>query len=357
MRVVIRTDASSEMGVGHARRCLSVARALAQNGVDAQFVVREHALDYDRLLGDGEFPIAVLPSGQQGGGGADIPHGRWAGVDAPIDVEQTLAAIAGVRPDWVLIDHYGFDARWHRAVAAATGARIAVIDDLADRRLDCDMVIDPNWHKGHSAKYRSVLDRPASILGGAKYALLDPIYLTRTPASPERPVASIGVFMGGADTPNATLAAIEALDLSGFEGPVEIVSTSVNAQLDSLAKAVAARRDTTLTVDLPNLADFYLRHALHVGAGGSATWERAYCGVAVIAAICADNQEHVLGPLEGLGVVKLHASRPINPHQMAQELDDLIRNPERRAALSRNASRLVDGKGSQRVATTMQSWL
>lgn len=351
MRIVIRTDVSAQMGTGHARRCLSLAKALKAMGATVHFVGRRLGINYGQILGD-EFAIALLPEGT-GSGDDDTTHGSWAGATSLRDSAETLEAIGPLDPNWVIIDHYGYDARWHRAMAEGASAKIAVIDDLADRPIDCDLLIDHNWHHDHAAKYRMRLVRPARILGGPRFAMIDPIYLERTPADPSSPVDSIGVFMGGTDAANASVSVIEALNRSRFMGPVEVATTSDNEHLAELKTAIAAREGATLLLDEPHLADFFLRHALHIGAGGGATWERAYCGVAVIAAVCADNQENVLGPLAERGMFILHPSRPIDPSLMATQIQNLIDDPDQRAGLSRAACGLVDGRGTQRIAEAM----
>jgi UDP-2,4-diacetamido-2,4,6-trideoxy-beta-L-altropyranose hydrolase len=85
----------------------------------------------DRICNDG-FDITILPtpSGQPPLGPPH--HAHWAVVDWVRDAEETRAVIEATSPDWLVLGHYAFDARW-QAPVRYDRARLMVIDDLADR--------------------------------------------------------------------------------------------------------------------------------------------------------------------------------------------------------------------------------
>src|SRR4029079_12716473 len=118
----------------------------------------------------------------------------WSGTSWTQDADETAAALRAFRPDWILVDHYAFDARWHERVAAVLGTRIAVIDDLADRSLAAQLVIDQNLHPDHTVKFSHKLRLPARMLGGPRYALLAPRYRNAPRYRFRRKVSSIGIF-------------------------------------------------------------------------------------------------------------------------------------------------------------------
>jgi UDP-2,4-diacetamido-2,4,6-trideoxy-beta-L-altropyranose hydrolase len=246
---------------------------------------------------------------------------------------------------WVCADCYAFDARWHRAVRDALGCRIAVIDDLADRALDADVLVDQNWAADHAAKYAGRLDRVSRILGGPRHALLAPA-LRAAPAYDFQPqVRSIGVFMGGTDPGGASARVLAACDEAGFSGDVDVVSTSGNPHLDALREACARRPRTTLTLDLPDLAAFFGRHDLQIGGGGGATWERCCLAAPSIAVMVADNQRSVVPALAAMGVLEASGF-----DELPGTLRTLLHDEERRRRLAQAGRRLVDGRGAQRVA-------
>jgi len=361
MRVAIRTDASARIGTGHVKRCGALALALIECGVTPSFVTRRLGLDTtslldERLLEHGvkvtflaspDASTSPVPRGP-------VPHAGWAGVDWEADAAETITALREKAPTHVIVDHYAFDARWHRMVSASLGAQIVIIDDLADRDLDGSLLVDHNAAQDHRAKYagRWPSDRP--LLGGPRFALLDPRYAGATPATLAPSVSSIGVFMGGADADDYSRRVIAACRATGFGGQIEVVSTSANPHLAALRAACESDVATTLSVDLPNLAAFYARHGLQVGAGGGAAWERCCAGAPTLIFATADNQNLVVDEL-----VRRGAAAATEPRQspdleaIGVALRRLLGDAGLRASLAGNSRRLVDGLGAVRVALSL----
>lgn len=353
MRVAIRVDASAVIGTGHVKRCLSLADALASVGAEVRFVCRDHGLSYASLFAGRSEPPVLLDTSAAGWTSAndDPAYAAWAGLSACRDAAETVAALAGWTPDWLLLDHYGFDRRWHDAVRCALGCKVAQIDDLGDRALAVDLLVDHNPAPDHRAKYSSSGTAVRRLLGGPRYALLAPAY--RDLAVPEtvRSVRSIGIFLGGVDLENRTPGVLAACRAAGFDGPLAIVTTSANPHLAALESAVAVDGDTSLLTDLPDLVSFFLAHDIQIGAGGGATWERCRAGAAAIVLSTAANQRIVVdGLIAAEAAIGLYAGE-------AGALSDAIRklmdNRDLRSRLSANAAQLVDGRGCERVALTM----
>lgn len=354
MKVGIRVDASARMGTGHLRRCLSLARALAETHADIRFLTRDLGVDSSAMIREQGFNSIVLLPKPDGRAITDpaIPHASWAEVDTETDSRQTIAALSEFEPDWVVIDSYGFDARWHHAIRDAVGARIAQIDDMADRVIAPDLLVDHNHAGDHEQKYGDRLERKAKILGGPRYALLGPAFVNAERYRFDETVRSIGVFMGGVDAGEHSGLVLSALRAIDFAGPVEIVSTQANPNLADLRRIVAQDPPASLSIDLPDLSAFFARHDIQVGAGGGASWERCCIGVPTLLVIVAENQRAVAPQLAAEGIVAL-ADRPERT-VIAAELEDLVKNADKRRELARRARKLVDGRGAARVAEEMR---
>ena len=88
-----------------------------------------------QVLADRENPAADL---------TEIPERRHELVMLPAhaqDSQGTAHALSDGSVDWLVVDHYALDARWEAELRSAAG-RLLVIDDLADRRHDCDVLLD-----------------------------------------------------------------------------------------------------------------------------------------------------------------------------------------------------------------------
>jgi UDP-2,4-diacetamido-2,4,6-trideoxy-beta-L-altropyranose hydrolase len=353
VKVAIRVDASRAIGTGHVRRMLALAAALRSNGAQVQFIARDLGLDVAALIAEAGFACTMLPAPDSAAFDSQVPHGGWAEVAQALDATQTLAALAP-ETGWVVVDHYAFDARWHGVVRAGAGCRIAVIDDLADRTIDADILVDHNYAADHRTKYAGRIGAQAKLLGGPRFALLGPAYAAAPRYEPSTEVRSIGIFLGGVDQANISLAALEGVARTGFDGPVEIVSTSANPHLPALHEAAAARPGTTLSLDLPDLADFFARHGVQIGAGGGATWERCCIGAPTLLLVVADNQLAVAPALREAGVVVTPEPLcALDSAAIAAALRSLLADSMLRRILSARSRELVDGRGASRVALRM----
>lgn len=355
MRVALRTDASGRIGTGHLRRCLSLARALNDEGVDTLFVCRRHDAVSAAIEAEGqrhawlpEPPPGFIPQPD------DPPHAGWAGLSWEQDARETAAALAGFAPDWVLVDHYALDARWHGALAAATSARIAAIDDLGDRPLAVELLIDQNLQPEGGGKYEGRLQAAARTLLGPRHALLAKAYAGAPRYRFRRRVQSIGIFMGGADPDDFGGRVLRACrEAAGFGGPIELVSSRRSPHFDA-HQALAQRWPATrVLAGLPDLAGFFARHDLQVGAGGGAAWERCCIGAPTLALQIAANQGAVLPQLAARGAVEWLQQPDPGIEAIGHALRGLLDEPRRRLALVRASRGLVDGRGSARVAAVL----
>jgi UDP-2,4-diacetamido-2,4,6-trideoxy-beta-L-altropyranose hydrolase len=176
MRVAIRTDASSDIGTGHVMRCLALAEELKDKTAEVLFICREmpgHLADYIKEKG---FLVSLLQSSENReilitDIGA-LPHANWLGTTWEQDTQETYQ-ILNKKPfwDWLIVDHYALDVRWDKSQRSFVN-NIMVIDDLADRQHDCDILLDQNLYEGMELRYQELVPGTCKQLIGPKYALL-----------------------------------------------------------------------------------------------------------------------------------------------------------------------------------------
>ena len=359
---VFRCDASTAIGMGHVKRCLSLAQALRLLGARSHFVTRQTDIAVGALISSAGFGCSTLPAIAVTSAHPDFhdetTHAQWLGTTQAQDAEDTVAALNREdlpKPCWLVADHYGLAANWHGQIRAALGCRVAAIDDLADRPLDVDLLIDHNLHADHQRKYASCIQAQTRVLGGPRYALLAPSYAQLRPARIKEFVGSIGIFMGGVDSADLGSLALRACrEVAGFQGSIEIAATSASPHLTSLRALVDSSPDTRLSIDQPDLTEFFTRHDLQIGAGGGATWERCCAGAPMLLLKAAENQVTVLQELSAQGAARcLNDSGVATVASVGQAVAELLRDGSARKSLAERARALVDGLGAQRVATAM----
>ena len=180
-------------------RCLVLADAIRHQGGDAVFVCREHDGHLCDLIEELGFAVSRLPAPKaEYQANNTLRNAAWLGVPWQEDAEQTRVAIEpeGGNPDWLVVDHYALDERWESALRASVG-RIMVIDDLADRRHNCELLLDQNLVAQMHTRYADKVPTACGMLLGPEYALLQPIYAELHDRIPPRggPVRRIFIFL------------------------------------------------------------------------------------------------------------------------------------------------------------------
>lgn len=286
------------MGTGHVVRCLTLAESLRARGASCQFVCRDHPGNMLAHIQANGFEVRSLPVSL---GAVVVPaagqlapaHSSWLGVDWETDAGQTLGAMSGVAVDWLVVDHYAIDARWERRLRPVS-KKLMVIDDLADRSHECNLLLDQNWFGEQTpGRYRSLVPASCRCMLGPSHALLRPEYAELRALMPPRDgmVRRVLVFMGGSDPLDQTGDVLDALMRPGLDQLVVDVVMGVNhPDPQGIARKVAARPASNLFSGLPSLAGLMARADLMIGGGGSTTWERMCLGLPAVVISIADNQ-------------------------------------------------------------------
>jgi len=266
---------------------------------------------------------------------------------------QTIAAIEamGSSPDWLVVDHYALDSHWENALRTSVG-RIMVIDDLADRRHDCDLLLDQNLVAEMQTRYDGKVPASCTKLLGPEYALLQPIYAELHDRIPPKkgPIRRIFIFFGGADSENITgrtLAAFLDLNRQDIEVDVVIAGSSTHAQ--SIRQQIAGKANIHLHTDLPTLAPLMAKSDLAIGAGGATSWERLCLGLYTVVITLAKHQCPVAMELGKLGLINwLGHKDEVSERAIRQTLSELLeaRGPQFR---QKPHPALSDGRGIERV--------
>jgi len=359
--IFFRTDASFEIGTGHVMRCLALAHELKQRGAEVVFVCRDHPGNLCNKISKEGFEVIRLPNMQLKKNNQQfsnvnfhstlLNHASWLGADQKTDANQTIDLIKrGSLWNWLIVDHYAIDEHWESKMRCVV-KKIMVIDDLADRKHDCDFLLDQNYFKDSYKRYSGLTPKKCKKLLGPKYALLRSEFGIAKKLCSMRGngIARVLVFFGGNDTNNLTGRTLEALsshELSYLF--VEVVIGTNNKYLAKLKKQVENRHRTRLHIQPEGFVELMLRADFCIGAGGTTTWERLCLGLPSVIITLAENQESFTKELDKAGYVKwIGQGNNISSAQILEYLKIFLRNSlHKKPILLQN---LVDGKGASRV--------
>lgn len=355
MNITIRVDASIQIGTGHVMRCLTLAEELRRRGCQVQFVCRAHPGHMGDEIAAKGFKVSLLPTPEQNPiTQAEMEdYSVWLGVNQEEDAGQTISAMSNKRQSWIIVDHYGLDEIWEKSLRPHAD-KIMVIDDLANRKHQCDLLLDQNYFQEQDKRYNDLLPKHCNTLLGPKYALLRPEFRQARNYCRMRGngVARVLIYFGGNDVDNVSELCLEALSSPDLKQLiVELVVGPNNPHLDKLYKQAQARPKTRLHVQPDSFIELMLRADLCIGAGGTTTWERLCLTLPSLVITLAANQEEFTKELDRGGYVNwLGFSNDMT--------SDKIRN----ALLAKKSSiytnhfwklpELVDGEGAKRVAET-----
>lgn len=359
MQVVFRTDASTQIGNGHLMRCLTLAETLRSGAVECQFICREHSGNLIEQIQLRGFVVHVLPVGtkyistNELADSARIDHSAWLGTDWSEDAAQTKTIIGNTVADWLIIDHYALDARWESALRPFC-LKLMVIDDLANRLHDCDLLLDQNLGR-KVADYDQLLPQGCNVLAGPHYALLKSEFAALRDYSLQRRAKSkvehLLISMGGVDQSNATGRILRALldCLLPLDMRITVVMGPHAPWLDSVqALSKQMPQPTEVLVNVSNMAQLMADCDLAIGAAGGTAWERCCLGLPTLTLVLAENQRDGAAALAQCGSVKLVDCVSDVP-QALRAILDLSDSGFVLSQMSQNSCLITDGNGVGRV--------
>jgi UDP-2,4-diacetamido-2,4,6-trideoxy-beta-L-altropyranose hydrolase len=355
-----RVDLSREIGAGHFMRCLALADVLKNHGAVVRFVCRDLPPVFEEnliakghecvRLGFGQSATSVTEDRTS----SEQPYSHWLSTSLTRDAEDTAHALADRIWDWLIVDHYALDARWEKTLRP-TCRFLMVIDDLADRPHDCDLLLDQNLGR-QATDYSARVSKSCITLIGPLYALLRPEFSEWRPRSLSRRAAPelkrLLVSLGGVDQDNATSQVLVGLNSSALPADCHItVILGPTAPWLSEVRSVASALPwpTEVLVNVSNMAQVMAKSDLAIGAAGGSAWERCVLGLPTVLVILADNQH--------LGAIALADSGSVVLLGKATEIGDGLKqvlsqfsDNNMLTAMIRAAAKIADGEGASRVA-------
>lgn len=365
-KIAFRADASILIGNGHVMRCLTLASVLKARDAECIFICRSHEghlIDFIRQQG---FSVETLPRVRMR---QDLQepqfnagnHEHWLGVDWKTDALQTGDLL--IDPvDLIVVDHYAIDGRWEASLRKHA-RRLMVLDDLADRRHDCDLLLDQNL--GSSKQdYTSLVPKEAELLIGQDYALLRPEFENLRQYSLKRrsnaEAVHLLIALGGVDKDNITQRVLAALNRTDFGQALDVtIVLGPNAPWrDSVvSEAAKAKYQTRVLSSVSDMATLMANADIAIGAAGSTSWERCALGVPTILVILAENQKTIGGRLSDAGAATLLELNDDFEVMLNSSLGLLLNNKHARNEMIENAACICDGKGALRVADSVSELL
>lgn len=358
MRFLFRADASVQIGTGHVMRCITLAHELKRKGHQSVFVCREHTGHLGEFIVREGFELRLLPKPTSADGTSSDNYASWLGVSWQVDADETLEIAKSYRPDWLVIDHYALDVKWEVAIRDAVD-QVMVIDDLANRSHDCDVLLDQNLGR-EALDYDNLVPDRCSLLVGPEFALLRPEFAALREASLQRRRAPqlkrVLISLGGVDQTNVTGQVLDVLKKCELPTDIEldiVMGASAPHTEEVRIKAEEMPFQATVSVNVKDIARRMCEADLAIGAAGSTSWERCCMGLASVTLIIAENQRFIAESLHAAGAcLKVSVDR-IGTGLSTIFSDIVLLNRRSLAQLSAASAAMCDGLGAERVVARL----
>ena len=351
MKVVFRVDASLKIGIGHVMRCLTLAQTLKENGANVEFICRKHEgnlIDKIRSNGFNVYELVLLEENEAD---SKLSHSRWLGATQQQDAGDCINVIKLEKIDWLIVDHYALDEDWQRKLEPYC-EKLMVIDDLADRKHQCDILLDQTFGRQYD-DYAALVPTNCELLLGSQYALLRPEFSKWRLYSLDRrsklEFKQLLINMGGVDVNNVTGQVLQELKTCNLPNDINItivMGDSAPHLEDIRTIASVSPYKMIVKVNVENMAEIMANADIAIGAAGATTWERCCLGLSTIQIVIAKNQITIAKSLAEIGAIKFLKSTESMPRVINNTTKWML-------DVSNIARHVTDGLGVKRVTDAL----
>jgi UDP-2,4-diacetamido-2,4,6-trideoxy-beta-L-altropyranose hydrolase len=325
--LALLADSGLDVGLGHVSRCVALGTAAAALGARVSLLVAEDVRAAALVDAAGLETLAIT-----------------GGVNDAAAIERVRQA----EPDIVVVDSYRAPPGHFVALRAA--AELVAVDDLADRPLPVDVVVNGGV-AAETLPYRRV--EGMRFLLGPRYALLDPSYAEAPAPRVADRVRRVLVSLGGGPHEAHLRSVLGAIDDTLDDSTQVDVAVGRGGDVHELAVAArASRRRITIHADVPGLRELIEAADLAVSGAGMTLYELCATATPTVMLCVADNQRPNFEAFDRAGAA-LAAGRVGDAAlgaSLRAALARLAADSALRAALGARGRALVDGRGSERVA-------
>ena len=212
MRTLIRSDSSSTIGLGHIMRDLVFAKNL-----EGEVIFACQNLE-GNIIASIPYEVKILKSN---------------------DVEELIELIRTLQITLLVIDHYGIDIAYERAIKEATQVEILSFDDTYQPH-HCDILLNHNI-SANKKRYKDLVPPSCELRCGILYTLIRDEFREEKKQKREK-IYDLFIAMGGTDASNITLSILKTLPKTLR---ICVLTTTANAHLKELQDYV---------VDFPTIA-------------------------------------------------------------------------------------------------------
>jgi len=361
MRIIFRADASVDLGIGHVMRCLTLASELAERGATISFICQDLPGNLCSHIDAQGYVAHCFSAGEKDRYPLDKAWQSQSNDQELLDAKESLKILqAVVQPvDWLIVDHYHLSATWETQLRPFV-KKLMVIDDLANRKHDCDILLDQNVYNNFETRYENLIPESCIKLLGPSFLLIGLQFNKRAHAEREhnKNIKNVLITMGGSDVLNVTLWTLTCVLEAKIPRQIDItiVTGSAYKHSSQLKEIIQSSHLNKITYfhDINTMADLMRETDLAITAGGFTVYELLASEVSSLVIAANDSQVPAMAELNNLGAIEFigkfheHLSE-----RFKEKVLTLINDFEKRKSIARVGRELIDNRGLERVANVL----
>ncbi|BCD99287.1 UDP-2,4-diacetamido-2,4,6-trideoxy-beta-L-altropyranose hydrolase [Marinagarivorans cellulosilyticus] len=358
--VLFRVDASHFLGNGHVVRCVALAETLIEHGYCCVFACRDLAGNAIDWLQRKNFDVVVLPTPEKIIEPQHNDFSTWGQSDPQWDAQNSAFCLQHYCAAWLVIDHYAWSAAEHELLKPLA-AKTLVIDDLCNRPLAADILVDSGSHM--NADYDPWLKSSSTRLLGREYLPLRKKFRSlRSVTYAKADIQShFLISCGATDAANYSLALLKIVAPVLAQGKLRVTCVlAANApHIQQLKDYCQSHRGTQLVIDPDDMAGLIASTDFVIGTAGSGVWERCALGKPSAVLMAGEDQRNNFNSLVQFGggcdITKAANCFAICRDKVLYLLKQWYEKPYSDLYQhQKSAWELCDGQGAKRIAQKMQ---
>jgi UDP-2,4-diacetamido-2,4,6-trideoxy-beta-L-altropyranose hydrolase len=339
--LVIRADASADIGIGHIMRSLALAQTWVSHGYQAYLLTGYDISSLKHYFDDAHIPIEYIKT-------------EIASMD---DACETINFCKKKGASWLLLDGYHFNEEY-QSLITEQNIKLIIIDDY--EHLDqykADIIVNFSV-ENNDTKYLTAQPKTKLMMGPEYFVIRKSFNKWKCWEREINPIASkILLTMGGSDPLNITEKIIRKLLTLDISIDLKVVLGSNNLHKERIKCFLGTKQEVKLLTNISNMDELMVWADIGVTTGSTTALEMAYLGLPSIIFITTENQINIAKNLSKSGIsINIGWPNKDNYSKLNLILNSLVSNYPKRLSMSTIGRTIIDGNGAEKIVRLLERY-